>query len=136
MENYCEEYSSCNNVLQSLLTKFNSNDHVVLPNETVEALIIIKEQAGKCGMAIYSTVCVYGLISDHSFYLEGKRNCTGSDDTPLPTELSANSNVTAGIIAAIAMSMIVVIAMIGMIVLILFYFRKTKQLKVLDNVSQ
>ena len=47
VDDYCEQYSSCNNTLLSRLTKFNDNDHVILVNDTAE--ILIKEQVGKCG---------------------------------------------------------------------------------------
>ena len=70
----------------------------------------------------------------HCFHLEGTRNCAESDEIPLPMESSANSTVATGIIAAITMSIVVVIAMIGMIVLIHFYCRKSKQLKESCNV--
>ena len=50
MDDYCEQYISCNNTLQSQLTNYNENDHVVLINDTVE--VFIKEQAGKCGKMI------------------------------------------------------------------------------------
>ena len=56
IEKYCDEYSSCNNVLQTRLTKLNKNDHVVLLNDMVK--VFIKEQAGKCGMILYTIICV------------------------------------------------------------------------------
>ena len=56
MDNYCEQYFSCNNTLQSQLTTFNASDHVILINDMVE--VFIKEQAGKCGkMPQYHSVC-------------------------------------------------------------------------------
>ena len=50
IDDYCEQYFSCNNTLQSQLTNYNENDHVVLINDTVE--VFIKEQARKCGKMI------------------------------------------------------------------------------------
>ena len=50
MDDYCEQYFSCNNTLQSQLTKFNDSDHVVLTNDMVE--VFIEEWVGKCGMII------------------------------------------------------------------------------------
>jgi hypothetical protein len=116
IDDYCEQYISCNNTLQSQLTKVNENDHVIISKDTVE--VIIKEWAGKC--------------SD-------TRDCGGSgDETPSPSESStkSTSTITGGVIAALIMSVVVVIAMMGVIVLILFYCRKTKQLKKYFNPSQ
>ena len=47
MDDYCEQYSSCNNTLLSQLSKFNDDDHVMLVNDTTK--VFIKEQVGKCG---------------------------------------------------------------------------------------
>ena len=47
MNDYCEQYSRCNNTLLSQLTKFNDDDHVILVNDTIE--VFIEEQVGKCG---------------------------------------------------------------------------------------
>ena len=46
MDDYCEQFISCNTTLQSQLTKVNENDHVIITKETVE--VIINEWAGKC----------------------------------------------------------------------------------------
>ena len=55
MDDYCEQYSSCNNTLMSQLTKFNYDDHVILVNGMVE--VYIKEQVGKCGKMLHHLVC-------------------------------------------------------------------------------
>ena len=56
MDEYCEHYFSCNNTLQSQLTKIKDSDHIILINDIVE--VFIKEQAGKCGkMPQYHSFC-------------------------------------------------------------------------------
>ena len=47
MDDYCEHYSNCSNLLQSHLTKYNDSDHVVLINNTDE--VLIKENNDTCG---------------------------------------------------------------------------------------
>ena len=47
MDDYCEQYSSCNTTLLSQLTKFNDDDHVILVKNTTK--VFIEEQVGKCG---------------------------------------------------------------------------------------
>ena len=47
MDDYCEHYSNCTNILQSHLTKYNDSDHVVLINNAVE--VLIKENNDTCG---------------------------------------------------------------------------------------
>ena len=47
MDDYCEQYSSCNNTLLSRLMKSNDDNHFMLVIDTAE--VLIKEQVGKCG---------------------------------------------------------------------------------------
>ena len=70
--------------------------------------------------------------------MRGIRDCGGSTESPIATKPSTKSTSTlsAGVIAAIIMSFLVIIAMTGVMVLILLHCRKTKQLNENDNLSQ
>ena len=84
----------------------------------------------------------------HCSLLAEIRDCGESIESPVPTEpfiespipsesfTKSTSTISASVIAAIIMSFLVMIAMAGVIVLILFYCRKTKQLKEYYNPSE
>ena len=69
--------------------------------------------------------------------IAGMQDCDEFTESPTPTDQStkSTSTISAGVIAAIIVSFLVMIAMTGVMVLILFHYRKTKQLR-FNNPSQ